>query len=68
MSDPVSEMKLAALLVEHEHFMGLCEGGFPLVAFEERCRFCGADHAQKCKRVTQSPAHPSPIENTEAGQ
>jgi hypothetical protein len=34
MSDPVDEIKVAAKLVEHEHFMGLCAGGFPLVALK----------------------------------
>jgi hypothetical protein len=46
----IDEMKVAADLVAHEHFMGMCEGGFPLIAFEERCRFCGATDADRCKR------------------
>jgi hypothetical protein len=46
----VDEMKLAAELVQHEHFMGRCEGGFPLLAFVEHCSFCGATYAEKCKR------------------
>lgn len=46
----IDEMKIAAKLVEHERFMGTCAGGFPLIAFEERCRFCGASSYERCKR------------------
>lgn len=55
--NPVEEMKVAADLTSHEHFMGNCEGGFPLIGFEDQCRFCGATHASKCKRVTQQFWH-----------
>lgn len=47
---PVEEMKVAAELTAHKHFMGLCEGGFPLIAFEYECRFCGAEFDERCKR------------------
>lgn len=46
----VEEMKVAAELASHEHFMGHCEGGFPLIAFEYECRFCGAAFDERCKR------------------
>lgn len=48
----VAEMALAAKLTEHEHFMGNCAGGFPLLSIQPQCRFCGADYRDKCKRVT----------------
>jgi hypothetical protein len=51
--DQVEEMKAAAELVAHEDFMGVCEGGFPLLAFEERCRFCDATYDDKCKRAAK---------------
>lgn len=48
--DTIEEMKMAADLTAHEHFMGVCEGGFPLIAFDYECRFCGAIFDEKCKR------------------
>jgi hypothetical protein len=46
----IEEMRLAAELVQNENFMGHCEGGLPLIAFEDACRFCGAAHNEKCRR------------------
>lgn len=50
MSNTVEEMKRAAEATSHENFMGFCEGGMPLVAFEDRCRFCNAGRGDKCGR------------------
>ncbi len=56
MNQYIEEMAIAAKLVEHEHFMGVCEGGFPLLAFADECAFCGADHTEACRRApTVSP-------------
>jgi hypothetical protein len=54
---PIEEMKLAAKIVENEHYMGDCAGGFPLIAWEKQCRFCGATFEETCKRAAdrQSP-------------
>jgi hypothetical protein len=50
MTNAVDEMKKAAEATSHENFMGFCEGGMPLVAFEDSCRFCGARRGDKCGR------------------
>lgn len=59
MSDAVAEMKLAAEIASHENFMGVCEGGFPLLAFVEHCKFCGASATEKCRR-RDSATPPTP--------
>jgi hypothetical protein len=52
-SPSVDEMKIAADLTSHEHFMGTCAGGFPQIAFEDQCRFCGATGNDECKRIVE---------------
>ncbi len=54
MADAVDEIKVAAELAGHEHFMGNCSGGMPLIAYEDQCRFCGAAWNEKCRRSTIS--------------
>ncbi len=41
MTEAIEEMKLAARMIEHEDFMGVCAGGMPLIAGKD-CHFCGA--------------------------
>lgn len=52
MADPIlDEMKLAAMLTERAGFVGHCAAGFPLNRFDDACQFCGATHADTCRRI-----------------
>lgn len=49
----IEDMKRAAEIIEHEPFIGICAGGFPIRA--DRCEFCGATWEDRCGRVAEFP-------------